>query len=112
MSNDAIPLSANWNYPTAVQFGAGRISEIGKVCKAQGMKRPLLVTDPGLAGLPMIPAALSELEAAGIPGAVMSAATPSAPTSKQASRCSAAVAMTASSPGAAAVPWTAPRSSP
>jgi len=72
MSNDAIPLSANWNYPTAVQFGAGRISEIGKVCKAQGMTRPLLVTDPGLAGLPMIPAALSQLEAAGIPGAVFS----------------------------------------
>lgn len=72
MSNDAIALSGNWNYPTSIRFGNGRISEIGKVCKAQGMTRPLLVTDPGLAGLPMIPAALSELEAAGITGAVFS----------------------------------------
>jgi alcohol dehydrogenase class IV len=71
MSN-AVPLSGNWSYPTSVRFGAGRIAEIGKVCKASGMTRPLLVTDPGLAGLPMIPAALSELEAAGVPGAVFS----------------------------------------
>mgnify|MGYP001169480554 CR=1 FL=1 len=63
MSNDAPQLSGNWSYPTAVRFGVGRIKEIGKVCKEQGMSRPLLVTDPGLANLPMIPAALSELDA-------------------------------------------------
>jgi alcohol dehydrogenase class IV len=45
---------ANWNYPTSVRFGAGRIAELPDACKVLGMKRPLLVTDPGLAKLPMI----------------------------------------------------------
>src|SRR6187200_1538512 len=41
--------SANWNYPTSVRFGAGRVSELPKICATVGMKRPLLVTDPFLA---------------------------------------------------------------
>lgn len=72
MSTDNVTLSGNWNYPTAIRFGVGRIKELGKVCKAQGINRPLLVTDPCLAKLPMIPAALSDLEAAGIPAVVFS----------------------------------------
>lgn len=47
-------LKGNWNYPTAIRFGAGRIRELPDACKALGMRRPLLVTDPGLAKLPMI----------------------------------------------------------
>jgi len=43
----------NWSYPTAVRFGAGRIKELGEVCAANGILRPLLVTDQSLAGLPM-----------------------------------------------------------
>ena len=39
---------ANWSYPTAIRFGAGRISELAEACAAAGMKRPLLVTDRGL----------------------------------------------------------------
>ncbi len=27
-------LSANWSYPTAVRFGAGRIAELADACKA------------------------------------------------------------------------------
>jgi len=50
-------LIGNWNYPTAVRFGAGRIKELPDHCKAVGMKRPLIVTDPGLSKLPMIAAA-------------------------------------------------------
>ena len=42
-------LTANWSYPTAIRFGAGRIAEIGGACMAAGIKRPLLVTDRGLA---------------------------------------------------------------
>jgi alcohol dehydrogenase class IV len=49
-------LTGNWNYPTAIRFGAGRISELPDACRVLGMERPLLVTDPGLAGLPMIAA--------------------------------------------------------
>ena len=36
----------NWNYPTKVRFGAGRIAELPDACKELGMKRPLIVTDP------------------------------------------------------------------
>jgi alcohol dehydrogenase class IV len=46
-------LRANWSYPTAVRFGAGRVAEIGAACAAAGIRRPLLVTDRGLAALPI-----------------------------------------------------------
>ncbi len=42
-------LTGNWNYPTNIRFGAGRIAELPDVCSELGMKRPLLVTDEGLA---------------------------------------------------------------
>ncbi len=50
---------ADWNYPTAIRFGAGRIAELGEACRALGIERPLLVTDPALAKLPMVEAALA-----------------------------------------------------
>ena len=46
--------SINWNYPTAVRFGVGRAEEIASICKEFGITSALLVTDPGLADLPMI----------------------------------------------------------
>ncbi len=65
-------LQGNWNYPTAIRFGAGRIAELSQACGALGMKRPLLVTDPGLAGLPMITEALESCRAAGLEAALFS----------------------------------------
>ncbi|MCA2012166.1 iron-containing alcohol dehydrogenase [Cereibacter sphaeroides] len=59
-------LIANWSYPTAVRFGAGRIAELPDACAVAGIKRPLLVTDRGLAGLPITIRALDILEAAGL----------------------------------------------
>ena len=47
-------LRGNWNYPTSIKFGAGRIVELPEHCRSLGMKRPLLVTDAGLAALPMV----------------------------------------------------------
>ena len=47
-------LRGNWNYPTNIKFGAGRIVELPEHCRSLGMKRPLLVTDAGLAALPMV----------------------------------------------------------
>ena len=44
----------NWNYPTAVHFGIRRIKDLSNACKNLGIAQPLLVTDPGIAGLPMI----------------------------------------------------------
>jgi alcohol dehydrogenase len=63
---------ANWNYPTSVRFGAGRITELGDACKAAGIARPLFVTDPGLAALPMTRAAVDGLKGAGLGVAVFS----------------------------------------
>jgi alcohol dehydrogenase class IV len=62
----------NWNYPTKVKFGAGRIAELPDACKELGMKRPLIVTDPGLAALPMIKDAVAACEKAGLGVAVFS----------------------------------------
>lgn len=44
----------NWNYPTSVRVGVGRIKELAAACRQLGMSTPLLVTDPGLAALPMV----------------------------------------------------------
>ncbi|MDX1432970.1 MAG: iron-containing alcohol dehydrogenase [Gammaproteobacteria bacterium] len=60
----------NWNYPTAVRFGVGRIAELADACRAAGIERPLLVTDRGLAELPMIREALSRLDAGGLGAAL------------------------------------------
>jgi alcohol dehydrogenase class IV len=70
MAQNIDHLKANWNYPTRVLFGAGRIAELPDACRAAGIKRPLFVTDPGLAKLPMVHDALASLEAAGIPVAL------------------------------------------
>jgi alcohol dehydrogenase class IV len=62
----AMKLRGNWNYPTSIRFGAGRIAELPDACRKLGMHRPLLVTDPGLASLPMIERALESCRAAGL----------------------------------------------
>jgi alcohol dehydrogenase len=64
---------ANWNYPTNVRFGAGRIAELADACKANNIQRPLFVTDPGLAGLQMTQIAFGSLKPAGLQAAMFSA---------------------------------------
>src|SRR5436190_522278 len=68
----SLPLVGNWNYPTSIRFGAGRIRELPEACKAVGLKRPLLVTDPSLARLPMIGDAMLALRKAGLEVALFS----------------------------------------
>ena len=58
--------TANWSYPTAIRFGAGRISELPQACQAAGIKRPLIVTDRGLAQMPITQKTLDILDAAGL----------------------------------------------
>jgi|TARA_R110000751_G_scaffold76247_2_gene153596 alcohol dehydrogenase class IV len=60
-------LTGNWNYPTSVRFGPGRIAELADACKALGMTRPLLITDEGLKDLPMVRNAIAANVAAGLP---------------------------------------------
>jgi alcohol dehydrogenase class IV len=62
--------TANWSYPTAIRFGAGRIKELAEACRAAGIQRPLLVTDAGLAKLPITARAIDLIKAAGLPVAV------------------------------------------
>ena len=69
-------IRANWSYPTAIKFGAGRIAELAEQCKAVGLERPLLVTDKALAALPITRAALDQLDAAGLGRAVFSEVDP------------------------------------
>src|SRR5258705_8530955 len=69
-------LTANWNYPTAVRFGPGRISEFADACRAAGIGKPLLVTDPGLSGLKMIADAVSHCRSAGLSVAVFDSVQP------------------------------------
>jgi alcohol dehydrogenase class IV len=59
-------LTGNWSYPTAIRFGAGRISEIADACKSAGISKPLLVTDRGLASLPITQNTLTLLDQAGL----------------------------------------------
>ena len=59
-------LTANWSFPTTIRFGAGRISELAEACGAAGISRPLLITDRGLAGLPITQTALDVVDAAGL----------------------------------------------
>src|SRR5579875_3123910 len=65
-------LVANWSYPTQVRFGDGRIQELPERLKEAGISRPLLVTDSGLARLPLTAATRDILAAAGIPCALFS----------------------------------------
>ena len=57
---------ANWSYPTAIRFGAGRIDEIAETCAVAAITKPLLITDRGLAGMEITRRALDLLEAAGL----------------------------------------------
>jgi alcohol dehydrogenase class IV len=63
-------LRGNWNYPTTIWAGPGRISELAAACAHSGIRRPLLVTDEGLAQAPMIGSALASLEHAALFSAV------------------------------------------
>lgn len=52
-------VKGNWNYPTTVWAGPGRIAELPAALARLGIKKPLLVTDEGLANAPMVKNALA-----------------------------------------------------
>jgi alcohol dehydrogenase class IV len=63
-------LRGNWNYPTTIWAGPGRIAELAAACSQAGISRPLIVTDEGLARAPMIANALAALNHAALFSAV------------------------------------------
>lgn len=69
-------LVGNWSYPTAIKFGAGRIAELPAACAQAGITRPLLVTDKGLADLPVTKKTLDILDEAGFGRAIFAEVDP------------------------------------
>ncbi len=69
-------LTANWSYPTAIRFGAGRIAEIGAACAGAGVKNPLFVTDRGLRDMEITARTLDLMQAAGLGRAVFAEVDP------------------------------------
>ena len=69
-------MQANWNYPTSIRVGEQRLSELGACCADLNMKNPLLVTDPGLADLPILEQALAACASEGLNCSVFSEVQP------------------------------------
>ena len=65
-------LIGNWNYPTAIRFGCGRINELADACDELGISRPLLITDKGIAALPIVTKSVDICKNAGMACAVFS----------------------------------------
>jgi alcohol dehydrogenase class IV len=65
-------LTSKWNYPTTVWVGPGRIKELSKACGETGIRRPLLVTDSGLATHDIVQAMLADLRKAAPAGRLFS----------------------------------------
>ena len=65
-------LTANWNYPTPIRFGNGRISEIAEACSSASITKPLLVTDKGLASMGITARTTALMHEAGLGSAVFS----------------------------------------
>jgi len=69
---DKQPLEANWNYPTSIRFGPGRISELADACNELKISSPLIVTDPGLVNLPMLTDIVNDCVSQGLDVSVFS----------------------------------------
>src|SRR6185369_17341926 len=59
-----------YNFPTRIQFGPGAAKLIGPALREAGKKRPLIVTDRGLAPLPPVTETRAHLASEGLSPAV------------------------------------------
>ncbi|WP_148252896.1 iron-containing alcohol dehydrogenase [Aidingimonas lacisalsi] len=64
--NDLTQFTMAWNYPAPIMTGVGRIRELPGVCRSLGMDAPLLVTDPGVAALPIVQSCVSACRESGL----------------------------------------------
>lgn len=55
-----------YNFPTMIRFGPGASNELGDYLQKNGLRRPLLVTDPVVAALPFFKKIQEQLTAKGI----------------------------------------------
>ncbi|MBL4659158.1 MAG: iron-containing alcohol dehydrogenase [Alcanivoracaceae bacterium] len=70
---DPKKFNADWNYPTNVRQGLGKIANLPSYCSELGMRSPLIVTDPVLLELPMIRQAQRSCDEYGLNCGVFSA---------------------------------------
>jgi alcohol dehydrogenase class IV len=66
MSQDMSRFTMGWNYPAPILTGAGRIQMLPGLCQELGLKSPLLITDPGVARLPMVEGILRQAQQQGL----------------------------------------------
>ena len=59
-------LTGNWNYPTRIWSGAGRIGDLAEACALTGIAHPLIVTDKGLEDSGIIAKVCAVLAKAGL----------------------------------------------
>ena len=59
-------LSGDWNYPTEIIAGAGAVQRLAESCALLKISAPLLITDPGLAALPLVDEAIAQCRQAGL----------------------------------------------
>ena len=52
----------NWNYPTTMWVGENRINDLSKACIQLDIKKPLIVTDGGLAKSKMVLEMIARLD--------------------------------------------------
>ncbi len=50
-----------YNFPTTIRFGAGAVKELGDYLRSQQLSKPLIVTDPVIAGLPFFKSIIEDL---------------------------------------------------
>tara|TARA_Y100001934_G_scaffold4453_1_gene6247 strand:- start:788 stop:1945 length:1158 start_codon:yes stop_codon:yes gene_type:complete len=55
-------MKTNWNYPTTIWVGEGRIKELIEACKNLNITKPLFVTDRDLINLKMVEDIVSDLK--------------------------------------------------
>ena len=63
-------LTGNWNYPTRIWSGPGRIGDLAEACALAGIAHPLIVTDKGLEDSGIIAKVCAVLAKAGLAYAV------------------------------------------
>jgi alcohol dehydrogenase class IV len=62
----------NWNYPTTMWIGENRIIDLSKACTQLNIKKPLIVTDAGLAQSEMVLEMIRRLNKEGIKSDIFS----------------------------------------
>ena len=65
-------LKANWNFPTHIRIGSGRLKEIGQCCSDLNIFNPLVVTDKNLGDNEITTILKNELNSLKLPHAVFS----------------------------------------